>query len=55
MNLCPKCNKWEVEEGQIYCLSCSSKRTNIFVKVGEAVVVAIIAVAIILFKRNKEE
>ena len=48
MNLCPKCNKRELREGEKYCPSCSNRRTNVIVKVGEVVVTVLVIVGFIL-------
>lgn len=48
MNLCPKCNKRELREGEKYCPSCSNRRTNVIVKVGEVVVTVLVIVGVIL-------
>jgi hypothetical protein len=53
MNLCPKCNKWEVEEGEKYCLSCRNRKSNVLVKVGVAAAVVFIVVTILLRKKKE--
>jgi hypothetical protein len=55
MSLCPECNKWEVEEGEEYCLSCSNRKSNVLIKVGEVVVAVVVIVAAIVLGKKKEE
>ena len=55
MNLCPTCNKWEVEEGERYCLSCRNRKSNLIVKAGEVVAELVVIVVAILLGKRKEK
>jgi hypothetical protein len=52
MAICPKCKIQELRTGEDFCLRCKTKKTNLWVKVGEGVVtVAVAIISVVFFKR----
>ena len=47
MPLCPKCQKQELKPGEDLCPHCKNKKTNFWVKTGEALVVVVAVVVYI--------
>jgi NMD protein affecting ribosome stability and mRNA decay len=55
MTTCPKCKKQELKAGEELCPHCLNKKTNLWVKVGEGVIVVVGVVLAVIFggKRGK--
>jgi hypothetical protein len=55
MATCPKCKKQELKAGEELCPHCLNKKTNLWVKVVEGVIVVVGVVLAVIFggKRGK--
>lgn len=49
MPICPKCMKQELKAGEELCPHCLNKKTNLWAKVGEGVVVVVVVVLAAIF------
>lgn len=54
MPTCPKCEKQELKPGEDLCPHCKNKKTNFWVKIGEAAV-AVVGIVVVILTGGKGE